>query len=366
MYRALVNIGSVILAGCSFGILFIVGCRNDNNMASTPSGSVKMLPSDCLITNDKITALTAARNANVFAIGEYTGVVTLCVTQPYIKRIGMFQQSKQIWAMSLDPSGKLVAVSFLSQPTVLLLNTETAKVETQFQHVGGIGVQAIAFSNDGVFVATGTGSAGGTVDLYDVRNGTSRNIFNQRTNVFVDRHTKNNVWRSDFVEICDLAFSPDSKTIAIALETGVVLINVTTGKEIAFLKGSQLVSTSFVVYSPSEHRILMGGADSITVWDTKSHNEIASLNCGNNGPVTKVAVSYDGRLVAASTGSEVKSRSRILVWRLDTGEEVHRIDCHDEPITSIAFVNKSYELLSASLDSHVCRWSVPFDINEAK
>lgn len=80
-----------------------------------------------------------------------------------------------------------------------------------------------------------------------------------------------------------------------------------------------------------------------------SINEPESVDAG----VTSVAISRDGRLVAAGSLDTV-----VRIWDVATGQLIERLNGHRDSVYSVAFTPDGMGLVSGSLDRTLKRWDV--------
>ncbi len=195
------------------------------------------------------------------------------------------------------------------------------------------GVHSLTFSPDARFlVSRGTDH---TVRLWEVRTGKEVRQFQAPA----DR-----AWH--------LALAPDGKSLAASVTKGgwdqpgdVVLWEVATGKEVrrwATPNGS--VSLAF---SP-DSKTLAGGRSkpdkvtAITLWDVPSGKELLHL-AGHRGPVTSVAFSGDGKVLASAAAYPDRA---LRLWEVATGKPLRQIEQPTYGVTSVAFLDGGRALSS--------------------
>lgn len=114
------------------------------------------------------------------------------------------------------------------------------------------------------------------------------------------------------VPINGVAFSPDSKTIATASDTGVVIWDVATQRQAGTPLDVGVGPVQTVAFSPDGMILATGGQDgTIRLWDVASHEQIGSPLVVNNNAVDTIAFSPDGTLLAAANGTSTR------LWGLD-------------------------------------------------
>lgn len=108
-----------------------------------------------------------------------------------------------------------------------------------------------------------------------------------------------------------VAFSPNAKIIAVALDNTIVLWNDSSDKPVRYLEGHSGSINSFVFSSDGKTITSLGADRIVNVWDINTGNQIYSFEIptfeGEHG-YEKISLSYDGALVAQSESK------RILIW----------------------------------------------------
>jgi WD40 repeat protein len=77
-------------------------------------------------------------------------------------------------------------------------------------------------------------------------------------------------------------------------------------------------------------------ASVIGVWDVASGHGVATVR-GSGGPVTAVAFSPDGKLLAFAAAGAPKGRPTVTLWDLASGEAIREIEAGPEPVEALTF-----------------------------
>jgi WD40 repeat protein/serine/threonine protein kinase len=128
-----------------------------------------------------------------------------------------------------------------------------------------------------------------------------------------------------------VAFSPDSQLLAIpSTQLGVVrLWNLTTNREVAVLRFPGTPVGAF--FTPDGRSLVATTYHSCRIWNLAGAGDKRVL-AGHTAGVPVVAFSPDGKLLAA--GGKDKAAS---LWKVATGERVHRITALPDGVQTLAF-----------------------------
>ncbi|MCW3053702.1 MAG: hypothetical protein JWN14_2872 [Chthonomonadales bacterium] len=177
-------------------------------------------------------------------------------------------------------------------------------------------VEAVAFSSNGKLMATG--GADGTVKIWDVR-----------TSSILHSLPADRSW--PYL----LAFSPDSKVLALFLGPGkAYLLDSSTGKRLRSLNhGSEPTSIAF---SPDSTTLALGGADeSISLWNYRTGTHLRSIRA-HIGWVGMLRFSAEGSLLACSGGEMSMGKQIAEIWNVRTGDLFRTVNTSGE-VYSAAF-----------------------------
>ncbi|MCU0288600.1 MAG: WD40 repeat domain-containing protein, partial [Acidobacteria bacterium] len=141
-----------------------------------------------------------------------------------------------------------------------------------------------------------------------------------------------------------VAFSPDGKIIAAAVDNNIRLMERNSKKEIAILQGHSERVTS-MAFSVDGKIIVTGSVEkTIRLWDMESQGEIAMLP-GHTETVLSVAISPDSKTIAS--GSEDNT---IRLWDIETKKEIATLTGHTDRVTVVAFSADGKTIVSGSWD----------------
>jgi WD40 repeat protein len=145
-----------------------------------------------------------------------------------------------------------------------------------------------------------------------------------------------------------LAFSPDGRTLASGGDTGVTFWEASSGKELARLEG--LEGGAHALAFAAGGKMLAGAANDLTVrlWDL-SRPRFALK--GHTHHVHSIALTKDGKLLAS--GSHDKT---VKLWSPTTGKEIRTLKL-DGPVVSVALTPDG-RALAASVGNSIRLWDV--------
>ncbi len=174
----------------------------------------------------------------------------------------------------------------------------------------------------------------------------------------LERITSQNARRLKKVERLGLgdvrcvAYSPDSKWVAVGTSLGVELRNAATLRLVRTMEGHTGAVLS-VTFSP-DGSLLASGARGGTVrlWRVADGQLLRTLE-GHTGRVWSVAFSPDGTLLASGADD-----ATVRLWRVADGQLLRTLEGHTNWVKSVAFSPDGTLLASGSVDTTVRLWRV--------
>jgi WD40 repeat protein/serine/threonine protein kinase len=299
-------------------------------------------------------------------------------------------------ALALSPDGSRVVTSAHGEAAsrgLKVWDTQTgALVFALDGHTGRNG--GVAYSPDGTLIASASGTSliPGEVKLWDAKTGrVLRNIpsligdygrvaFSPEgtriaaVNGYLVNRRSLDVWdiktgqalisRRDFegdLPLCDLAFSPDGESLAVAcgstsLESdsdrsgAVKLLNARNGGEKLTLSAPRGPLTC-VAFSPDGRLLAAAGWENVIwAWDLKARSIVRTMR-GHTALIRGLAFSPDGgRLASASEDNSAR------IWDVETGQERLTLRGHALDVNGVAFSADGRQLATVSLDQTVRFW----------
>jgi WD40 repeat protein len=245
--------------------------------------------------------------------------------------------------LAFSPDGKALAAGEWESGKVRVWDAGTGKEIRAWKGHDGRDT-LVAFSADGKRLVTTAHD--GTIRLWDMADGTERWSFTLPG--------RRGVGGDNLIYYFQCAaLSPDGKVLAAALDTTVRLWDVTTDKELHFLKWeSQDSYVGAVAFSPDGKTLLTGSGDGrIRFWDVATGKMVRELP-GRQEGIAGLFFTPDGKRIV-SGGSDMT----IHVRDAATGKELHDFAGHKGRVAGLAYSPDGKLLATAGQDGTLRLWS---------
>jgi WD40 repeat protein len=236
-------------------------------------------------------------------------------------------------------------------------------------------VYGVAFSHDGLTIASGAYSPDSTAKLWQASDGTLLYTYpdNDDGILSVDISSDNqflaagyivngyppggkmNIWDiseetvlNDFGG-CHVSFSPDSDFIASGgggANRYLYVHRVSNGEEMWYNYTGAYISD--VKYSPNGQIVASSGTDNkIKLWDAQTGELIRTLS-GHTNDVSCIAFSSDSQIIASGTGGfDASEESNIKLWQVSDGSLIRTLEGHGEWVYDVDFLPGGQYLVSS-------------------
>lgn len=236
-------------------------------------------------------------------------------------------------AVAYSPDGVFLASGSQDGQVILWDAYTGATLRTLEGHTDS--VNSLAFSPDGALLASG--STDTSIILWDVKSGEKL-----RT---LSGHRK---------AVTSVAFSPDGKNLAAASQDSTLTVwQVDTGDLVNTLVASisQKLASGFshVLYSPDGRLLVAGSVGGVPEWNAQRLFQAGMIN----GNAMAIAFSPDGKKLAAGS-----STGAVSLFTMPTGDYQKSLYKHRKPVTDLVFTADGFRLLSAAQDGLIILWNV--------
>ncbi|TDH67918.1 hypothetical protein CCR75_004345 [Bremia lactucae] len=215
-------------------------------------------------------------------------------------------------------------------------------------------VCCVRFSSDGTMMASGCHK---TAQVFDVKTGDRKFLVSRPAGSGHTPTSQTNTAANepDDAYVRAVCFSPDCTKLVAGMPQNTIRIwDIASNEEGPAMTGheSEIYSLDYV-----NDLIVSGSGDrKVRLWDARNGQCKKIFGNESGGPsdgVTSVALSPDGRLLAAASLDKV-----VRIWDTETAQLLDRLEGHSDSVYSIAFSPDGKNVISGSLDRNIMLWDV--------
>ncbi|HEX7557158.1 MAG TPA: WD40 repeat domain-containing protein, partial [Leptolinea sp.] len=267
-----------------------------------------------------ITSLAFNNQATLVAAGDHDGKISLWNPQTGEQSVLLDGHIGDVTTLNFSNDGRYLASGGVDNMIIIWDITSGQKVYMLRGHSGGI--RSAIFNSDGTQLASTGGWVDITLKIWEMATGTG--LYNitgfskgdieltlrKGTNTLASAGGDGiiRIWNFDTRELIStiekhnrairsIVFSPDGSQMASSSEDGNTYLWETTGWTL--LKNLQTKGSNALAFS-TDNLVLAVAGEGIEFWDTASGNLLTEFQ-GTPGSLTKLAVTADGKILAAGS-----------------------------------------------------------------
>lgn len=166
----------------------------------------------------------------------------------------------------------------------------------------------------------------------------------------------------DSFQVGPIACSPDGHTIVASNhESSILIWDLQQKKQIAMFQGHSTDASRGVIcvdFVPDGGSFATGGYDRLVkLWETRTGNLIKEF-VGHRDPVISLTFSYDGKMLATTTGVSFDVPGELKIWDIIQGNELVAFHAHRKAVLCSAFSPDGKSLATGGLDGDLKIWDL--------
>nr|VFK30080.1 MAG: WD domain-containing protein, G-beta repeat-containing protein [Candidatus Kentron sp. MB]VFK75044.1 MAG: WD domain-containing protein, G-beta repeat-containing protein [Candidatus Kentron sp. MB] len=239
--------------------------------------------------------------------------------------------TEKVYRMALSPDGRYLA-SPSQDGTIRFWDMENGQLFRTLRNEGT--PVCVAWSPDGVRLASGGSSRNKQVSLWDIATGKRIRILGKHGGM-----------------VYSVAWSPNGRLLASCSGDRIIQIwEPESGQLLRELRG-HTNQVEGIVWSPDSKQLCSGSWDNtLLLWDVASGETVRTLD-GHKGPIKSVAWSPDGQAIAS--GSHDRT---VRIRDLETGQQQIVLEGHISEVVSVVFLDEGRLLTSLGENGRLILW----------